>query len=142
MHVRTAKFGGWVWYFGDEDTQLDEHKCGKWMYFFDDLSFAKKLCSEAIKRDVIPECKHTDSSSGVACFYLECDDIEAHKRILQFFLDNNLIRKTKTGRLYNISFKLDDQTRAGKYGTDFKAELTLDKFVDLCTGEWIYETES
>ena len=45
--------------------------------------------------------------------------------------------KTKTGRLYNISFKFDDQTRAGEYGADFKGAIKLAQFIDLNTGEWI-----
>lgn len=30
-------------------------------------------------------------------------------------LENGLIRKTKTGKLYNISFKYDSEAYAGKY---------------------------
>ena len=54
-----------------------------------------------------------------------------------FMMDNELILKTKTGRLYNISFKFDDQTRAGEYGADFKGVIKLAQFIDLNTGEWI-----
>ena len=64
-----------------------------------------------------------------------CFSIRIH--IFDFFLENKLIRRTKTGRLYNISFKFDEQTRAGEYGSDFKAEIKLEKFVDLDTGEWL-----
>ena len=48
-----------------------------------------------------------------------------------------MIRRTKSGKLFNISFKLDDQTRAGAYGDDFKAELKLESLMDLKTGEWL-----
>ena len=41
-----------------------------------------------------------------------CTDVD----FIQFFLDNDLIRKKKDGGLYNISFKFDTQTRAGEYG--------------------------
>ena len=51
-------------------------------------------------------------------------------------MENNLIQKTKAGKLFNISFKLDDQTRAGEYGADFKSEIKLADFIDLYTGEW------
>lgn len=51
-------------------------------------------------------------------------------------LDNNLIPKTKDGRLYNLSFKLNIQTQSGEYGKDFKAELKLSDLIDLSTGEW------
>ena len=60
-----------------------------------------------------------------------------HKRIIKYFLDHEMIRRTKTGKLYNISFKLDNQTDAGAYGNDFKAELKLDNLINLNTGEWI-----
>ena len=48
-----------------------------------------------------------------------------------------MIRKTKTGKLYNISFKLDNQTRAMEYGDKFKGKITLSDFINLETGEWI-----
>jgi len=107
------------------------------MFFFGDRKFVEEICVKAIKEEAILECKHTDAETGVACFYLEGDDMEAHRKILSFFINNGLIRKTKTGKLYNIGFKFDDQTRAGEYGGDFKAELKLDRFVDLNTGEFI-----
>lgn len=75
--------------------------------------------------------------TGVICFYLNGDDIENHKRVIQFMMDNDLIRKTKTGRYYNNSFKFDDQTRAGEYGADFEGKIKLDEFIDLKTGRWI-----
>ena len=52
-------------------------------------------------------------------------------------LQHYLIRKTKTGRFYNISFKFDDQTRAGIYRENFDGVIKLAQFVDLNTGEWI-----
>ena len=115
--------GGWYWYLSGEETKLEKHKCGKWMYF----------CYE---------CKCTDmevqlAPTGVICFYLNGDDIENHKRVIQFMMDNDLIRKTKTGRYYNNSFKFDDQTRAGEYGADFEGKIKLDQFIDLKTGKWI-----
>ena len=134
--MQTVKLGPWIYYLSGKEDILDEHKCGKWMYFFADKEKAAALCKKAIDDNVIYECKHSDAESGVACFYLNGDDIENHKRVIQFFLDNDLIRRTKTGKLYNISFKFDDQTRAGEYGDDFKAEIKLEEFIDLNTGKW------
>lgn len=132
--------GGWVFYLEpDEAKKLDRHKCGKWMYFFGDRAFAEKICQTAVEQGVVVESKHSDDAQGVCCFYLEIDDMAAHKRVIDFFIENNLIRKTKAGKLYNISFKLDDQTRNGEYGSDFKAELKLSEFINLETGEWIKE---
>lgn len=53
-------------------------------------------------------------------------------------LENGLIRKTKTGKLYNISFKFDTETYSGKYkGSGFSGKIRLSDFVDLETGEFI-----
>lgn len=32
--------GGWYWYLSGEEAKREKHKCGKWMYFFEDQSFA------------------------------------------------------------------------------------------------------
>lgn len=45
--------------------------------------------------------------NGACCLYLNGNDREGHKRVLHYKLDNGPIRKTKSGKLYNISFKYD-----------------------------------
>ena len=50
-------------------------------------------------------------------------------------MDNDLIRKTKAGKYYNISFKFDDQTRAGEYGSDFEGKIKLEAFYRLSNRE-------
>lgn len=53
-------------------------------------------------------------------------------------LDNGLIRNTKSGKLYNISFKYDSQTCAGKCrGSGFAGEIKLADIVNLETGEFV-----
>ncbi|MCR5196185.1 MAG: DEAD/DEAH box helicase family protein [Pseudobutyrivibrio sp.] len=99
------------------------------------------MCRKAVSGNICSEAKHSDANDGVCCFYVNRDDIPAHKRVIQFFIDNNLIRKTKSGKLYNISFKFDDQTRAGEYGADFNGEIKLEQFIDLQTGEWLEHTK-
>ena len=122
---------------------LDERRCGKWMFYFNDIEFAEEICRRAALGMVVAECKHSSSGSviesgrGVACFYLNSDDIKGHRRVIAFMLEHGLVRKTKSGKLYNIGFKLDDQTRAGEYGSDFKARITLSDFVDLESGEFL-----
>lgn len=140
----------WVFYL-NENISLDENKCGKWMYFFkssDDIERINELCSNAVEQGIVDEAKHTNpdsfglnphgsADSGVCCFYLNCDDIERHKKILTYFLENNMIQRTKKGKLYNISFKLDNQTRSGEYGEEFQSSIKLSNFINLDTGEWI-----
>lgn len=134
----------WSYYINrPEADKLVDRKCGKWMHFFRDIGFADGICKEAILSGICAECKHTSKAvlsarkTGVICFYLNGDDIKAHRRVIRFMLDHDLIPKTKTGRLYNNGFKYDDQTRAGKYGDDFVSQIKLADFVDLETGSFL-----
>ena len=138
------RLGGWFFYLSGKEDVLLPHKCGKWMHFFDNQEFAKNICKKAVDEGACYECKCTDmefagAETGVICFYQNGDDLENHRRIIQFMINNELIRKTKTGRYYNNSFKFDDQTRAGEYGADFEGKIKLSEFIDLNTGEWIHE---
>lgn len=134
--MKIIKQPGWFFYIGDMSQYIPD-KGGKWMYFFSDIKSVAKICEDAVKKGIVSESKHSDDETGVACFYLNCDDIDAHKRVISYFIENNLIRRTKTGRLYNISFKLDVQTLAGEYGDAFYSEIKLSQFVDLNTGKWL-----
>ncbi len=134
--MRTLDNLFWVFYFNDNHIDLNSNKCGKWMYFFNNKEFAASICVDAVKNNIVQVAKHSNNERGVVCFYLECDDMQAHKRVIDFMLQNNLIQKTKEGKLYNISFKLDNQTRANEYGNKFKAKISLSDFIDLHTGEW------
>ena len=112
----------WVFYIGDT-SKFQDGKVGKWMYFFGDRKFIEKICKECVENEIVCEAKHSNSTDGVACFYLNIDDIEGHKKVIEFFIKNNMIKKTKSGRFYNISFKLDSQTLNGEYGNDFIPEI-------------------
>ena len=135
--MRVIKKPAWVYYLADTDPHFDETKVGKWMYFFGDRQFVEKICREAIEQNIVEECKHSNADDGVSCFYLNDDDLEGHRRVIEFFIKNDLIRKTKKGKLYNISFKHDTQTLAGEYGDDYHSDIKLEEFVNLETGEWI-----
>lgn len=138
MNVVTNEY--WVFYVNPEEAQtLYNDKVGKWMYFFGDKEFAVKVCKEAVENGIVAEAKHSNAPDGVCCFYLNCNDMVTHKRVIKYFIDNGLIRKTKAGKMYNISFKLDTQTLSGEYGSDFNSEIKLADFVNLETGEWIRE---
>lgn len=128
---------GWVFYIGEDVNKLDAMKCGKWMYFFNDIAHASEICKKAVMENACAEVKHSYSNEGVCCFYVNRDDVETHKKVISFFLKNNLIKRTKTGKLYNISFKLNSQTSDGEYGSSYNGEIKLDQFVNLKTGEWI-----
>lgn len=34
---------GWYWYITEKAKLLERHKCGKWMYFFNDQEFAMNI---------------------------------------------------------------------------------------------------
>lgn len=127
----------WVYYFTDIAPHFNEEKVGKWMYFFRGRQFAENICRKAVEENIVEECKHTNANEGMSCFYLNDDDMDGHRRVIEFFIKNDLIRKTKKGKLYNISFKHDSQTLAGEYGGNYHPDIKLDEFVDLETGKWI-----
>lgn len=138
----TERMFGWFYYYSSEQNKYDTEKCGKWMCFFTDQEFANDICKKAMNEKICCECKCTDMETtkkptGVICFYLNGDDLENHKKVISFMLDNSLVRKTKTGKLYNMSFKFDRQTRAKEYGESFKGEIKLENFLNLETGDWI-----
>ena len=133
--ITIQKERGWVFYLGDT-SEFDKHKVGKWMYFFENKEWASKLCEETVSLDIVAEAKHSDADSGVCCFYANIDDMRRHRKILTYFIENNMIRQTKSGKYYDISFKKDEQTDQGEYGEGFKAELKLSDLMNLETGEW------
>lgn len=150
--MEVIKKSFWDWYVIDNYEGFDDDKVGKWMYFFNkkDIKNVSNICRSAIEKDIVKCCKHNndfgcknnpygDGNFGVACFYLHFDDIDTHKKTLEFFLENNLIKKTKTGKLYNISFKLDSQTLSNQYGSNFNSSIKLSNFINLESGEWIYK---
>lgn len=108
----------WSYYIDvDRARSLEDHKSGKWMHFFNDISFAAAICRKAVLEGTVAECKHTSASAtndgcGVICFYLNADDLEAHRRTLTFMLKNDLIRRTKAGKLYNIDLTLREISEA------------------------------
>lgn len=135
--MKTLNLGGYIFYISDNLTNHNTEKIGKWMYFFNNKDFISKICKKAIEENIVDTCKHTNDNDGVACFYIEYDNLNAHRKVINFFLENNLIPKTKNGRYYDISFKTDEQTLNGEYGNDFKAKMKLHQFIDLKSGKWI-----
>ena len=145
----TANRGQWTYYI-NKPTGFDESKVGKWMVFFNAVTADHfvGICSAAVEFGTVKEAKHTQveiaerTNTGVACFYMNCDDMESHKKCIKMLQQFKLIRKTKSGKYYDISFKLDKQTLAGEYGSDFEGKIKLSHFIDLTTGEWLADKNS
>lgn len=149
--VRVQSYS-WIWFINKERIHdIDPVQCGKWMFFFSPFKTAlmDDIVGTAVLDGVVVEAKYSNpetliaagSKHGVCCFYLNGNDNESHKRVLSYMLENGLIRKTKTGKLYNISFKFDSETYAGKYkGSGFSGKIKLADFVDLEKGEFIKDS--
>lgn len=133
------------WEYFKTEATLDPSKVGKWMVFFDfsnSRENIKNYCREAVEKGIVTSTKLSNrpnpAGQGVACFYLEIDNYEGHKRIIKFLMQHNLILKTKNNeKFYNMSFKLDSQTKNNEYKEGFISKLTLDELIDLKTGTWI-----
>ena len=127
---------------------------GKWMIFKDkknlfhpkshlfndwyEIENVEEVCQQYMQLTNLssPSCKIIDDyDTRVICFYIDFQNYDAHLATLSFLLQNNLIPKTKNGRFYNISFKLDSQTLRREYGSNYKGQLNLSDFINLDTGE-------
>lgn len=106
--MNITKTGEWIFFTNENSKCLDNLKMGKWMVYFSESSreYIKEMCEKAVNENVVPEAK-VATNGDVACFYLNIDEIEYHRKCIIFMLENNLIRKTKAGRYYNVSFKKD-----------------------------------
>lgn len=136
----------WVFYYDpDRVDELNKDQCGKWLYMTSDLEWADKLVHEAVATGVVIEAKRSNevqmalaqTGAAACCFYVNGDDVDAHHRVIKFFMKHNLIRLTNSGRLYNLSFKFDKQTYMGESGANFHAKIRLSDFIDLETGKFI-----
>lgn len=105
--VREYKQSGWNFFTGDKTNTLGA-TCGKWEYHFTDSSFAHYVCREAIAQGAAAAAKMSDAGKGVCCFYINGNDMEAHKRMLEFMLCKNLIRRRGAGRIRSCSQTADD----------------------------------
>ncbi len=142
MNVEKIMRDDWIFYRSSE-YNLEADKCGKWTFFYNynNIGLADDVCKRAVENGIVLSSKYKYKefvdNKGVACFYLNCDDTNGHKKVIKYFIENKLIEKTKDGRFYNISFKNDSQTRSGVYGDDFQSDIRLKDFIDLYTGEWL-----
>lgn len=150
VNVKSGTTPYWVFYLSEYHKQIDY--CGKWIHLFEkkNYQFAKEVCICAIKDNVVTACKHTSfeidslinplsrgKDTGVICFYVNGTSDESHKLLLEFMIKNELVQKTKSGKLYNIGFKFDEQTLNNEYGEDFTPKIKLEDFVDLQTYQFI-----
>ena len=124
-----------------------EGNCGSWRYEFDDtygnLTAAQNNCKKAVLSCIVEEARYSNADAlsmnnrmmgkaiGWCCLYCHTNDTDAHKRILIFMIENNLIPKDQFGNLVNIEFQRDWCTPPS---TKPKA-ISLSDFIDLKTGK-------
>lgn len=122
----------WVYYSVDNFVAFDNDNFGKWMFFFDNVTYAEQICRLAVQSGVCKRAKHANDAGGICGFYTNADDIATHETILRFMLSNNLIRKTKSGKYFDISFKYEEENPDNTARTPLK----LSDFVDLESGQF------
>ncbi|WOO87901.1 hypothetical protein RZE82_02950 [Mollicutes bacterium LVI A0039] len=143
MEIIEGVLANWKFYMNSDLKNETIQNSGKWMYFFrlEDVDFVEKICRESVECSVVSSAKHTSkessSATGVACFYIDGQNEEQHKDVLNYFLTKNLIPRNKNGNYRNIAFKFDVETRRGNYKDTFEAKLNLSDFVNVKTGEFI-----
>lgn len=120
----------WVYYTSESYHGFDRH-FGKWMFYFDNTVFAEQVCRIAVADGITVRAKHANLESGIGGFYANADDYQAHMRILRFMLANDLVRKTTSGKYFDISFKYEDVDGCDAEG---RIKIKLSDFFDLSDG--------
>lgn len=143
----------WIYYLGDRVEEERKYIKGKFMTFglFPVNARTKSLIKKALDEEVVFAVKHSqegyvnprsaDPDKYVICWY-STDEKEDLSKLAEFLVKNGLVQITKAGKLYNISFKYDSQTRSGQYGDSFVAQIGLADFIDLDTGKLTGEDNS
>lgn len=131
-----VRLRNYIFYVNEDELQAPtlNDRCGKWIVNVGSYECATKACLSAIRCRLVKEAKHTND--GSMCFFYINNYNEEHKKFVKFLLDRELIPKTKSGKFYNLAYKLDSQTKAGQYGRD-SVSRHLSEFIDLKTGKEI-----
>lgn len=109
---------------------------GKWMVFVRDKETSLNILQKASDENICSHMKMPDfihQHNGPICFYCDAADYFGHLKILLFMIENHLIRRKKDGGLYNISFKLDNQTHNNEYGSSYNAKIQLSDIINPYT---------
>lgn len=127
----------YMFYVHKSALQLDvvDKSSGKWIVNAGNSERAARICLSAAMGGVVKEAKHTKDGRGLCFFYVDSQDIIGHKKIIALLLSQKLVPKTNSGKLSNLAYKLDAQTRAGQYGPD-SVLYHLSDFIDLETEKW------
>lgn len=85
---------------------------GKWMsrFTFENQELAEQMCERAVSEGICSEAKYTildkAGQAGVMCFFAPCNSDSQIKTVLNWMIENDLVRRTKAGNLFNIRFVL------------------------------------
>ena len=127
-------------FFSSKSNQLidGEGDWGTWVGICKRID-AHSICVKAIYHDVVSAASHTERYDSVhlnVSVLLDCkNNVESHKRVLLFLIENDLIPKTKNGLLHNVHFKRYNQSKQ-----NYTPKIALSDFVDLKTGIFIADS--
>ncbi len=125
----------WIRYSSQNNWKLSTIKdCGKWMFYYKSREFAVQIITKAIDQEIVTYAKHTKSSSGIACLYASGTNIENNLQVINFMIENNLIRLTNDLNYFDTTFKFNSQSWQKEYGNPFEGTIRLSSLIDLNTG--------
>lgn len=136
----------WIVYANESAPKIAPGRGGKWICFFerDEEEAANETAQAAVETGVVSEalvprdCETGKYDSIACCLHIDAADLQAHRRVIQFMLENSLIKKSRTGSYYNNSFKFDKA--GGRGGNDYHTPtIKLADFIDLRTGEFLVD---
>ena len=136
----------WVVYANESAPKIAPGRSGKWICFFErgEEETAHEIAQAAVETGVVSEAlvpsdnESSQYDSVACCLRIDAADLRAHRRVIKFMLENDLIKKARTGSYYNASFKFDE-AKGHARGVYYTPTIKLADFIDLRTGEFLVD---
>ena len=140
MHKAYIYFVPFTFRVDDYNIRQFHQKLENWDYTFYILEVVMKIIENPFWVFYLSEPKPDFDNDKVGKWMYFFDDKAFVSEICKKAIEDGGVAEEKHSNKNDgvISFKLDQQTLADQYGEDFKAEIKLEQFIDLYTGDWIF----
>lgn len=117
----------------DFDVAID-YQWGRWVFPVQDFDMARDICVCAVGAAVCPiaEMNKFDSRGVGVSFYVYGCDMQGHRAILDFLLDNELVSRDGFNMYAGVAF----HPLSEKYSSERLDVIKLEDMIDTYSGEW------
>lgn len=106
--IQIVRRNDWIFYINEDAVKLNPWKSGKWMYFFQINDVQKNYAMRLLKALLLSKGNVLMHQRGTTV-YMEMLMTSRITSVLSISGDDDIIRKRKSDKLFNISFNHDHQ---------------------------------